>query len=106
MRSTIPIVQQSCFQNLVMKNFLSGLFGLFSSQWWVKITTVEPNCVYYFGPFEDEDEAVQAKPGYVEDLEQEGALQIQTSLQSGSEPKELTIEFESVAEPAAMASVG
>ncbi|MEL6551897.1 MAG: DUF1816 domain-containing protein [Cyanobacteria bacterium J06621_11] len=89
-----------------MKNFLSGLFNFFSSQWWVKITTSEPNCVYYFGPFDNESEAIQAKPGYVEDLEQEGALQIQTSLQNSSEPKELTIEFDSALRPTEMVSVG
>ncbi|MGD1865559.1 MAG: DUF1816 domain-containing protein [Phormidesmis sp.] len=89
-----------------MKNFFSGLFGFFSNHWWVKITTSEPNCVYYFGPFDDELEATQAKPGFVEDLQQEGALQIQTSLQSMREPQELTIELDTSAQPTAMLSVG
>ena len=89
-----------------MKNFFSGLFSIFSNSWWVKITTSEPNCVYYFGPFDDELEATQAKPGFIEDLEQEGALQIQTSLQNTPEPRELTIELDASAQPAAMVSVG
>ncbi|MGC1309475.1 MAG: DUF1816 domain-containing protein [Phormidesmis sp.] len=77
-----------------MKNFFSNLFGLFSTPWWVKITTAEPSCIYYFGPFDSEAEAIAAKPGYVEDLKGEGAQQIQTSLHHGSEPKELTVELE------------
>ena len=88
-----------------MKNFFSGLLNFFSNQWWVKITTAEPNCVYYFGPFDDETEAVKAKPGYVEDLQQEGALQIQTSLQNIPEPKELTIEINTAMQSAAMMPV-
>jgi hypothetical protein len=78
-----------------MKNFFSGLFGLFSTPWWVKITTAEPNCIYYFGPFDSESEAAQAKSGYIEDLQQEGAQQIQTSIEHSPEPQELTIELES-----------
>ena len=89
-----------------MKNFFSGLFGFFSTHWWVKITTSEPNCDYYFGPFEDEIEATQAEPGFVEDLQQEGALQIQTTLQNTQEPKELTIEFDNTIQPPAVMSLG
>lgn len=89
-----------------MKNFFSGLFSFFSNHWWVKITTSEPNCVYYFGPFEDEQEAAQAKPGFVEDLQQEGARQIQTSLQNTQEPKQLTIELNVAAQPTVVMSVG
>lgn len=89
-----------------MKNFFSGLLSFFSNPWWVKITTAEPNCVYYFGPFDDEAEALQAKPGYVEDLQQEGALQIQTSLHNIPEPTELTIEAGAPVGVAGMVSVG
>jgi hypothetical protein len=89
-----------------MKNFFSGLLRFFSNPWWVKITTAEPNCVYYFGPFNNEAEATQAKPGYVEDLQKEGALQIQTSLHNIPEPAELTIESEASVSTATMVSVG
>ncbi|NJM96210.1 MAG: DUF1816 domain-containing protein [Phormidesmis sp. RL_2_1] len=78
-----------------MKNFFSSLFSLFSSPWWVKITTAEPHCIYYFGPFDSEAEALEAKPGYIEDLQKEGAQQIQTVIQNIAEPTELTIEMES-----------
>jgi len=62
-----------------MKKFFSNLFNFFSTNWWVKVTTAEPSCIYYFGPFSNEQEALQASPGYIEDLEQEGAQRIQTS---------------------------
>ena len=75
-----------------MKNFFSGLFAFFSNPWWVKITTAQPNCIYYFGPFDNEVEALQAKPGYIEDLQLEGASNIQTTLKNIAEPSELTIE--------------
>ncbi len=83
-----------------MKNFFSGLLNFFSNPWWVKVTTAEPNCVYYFGPFDNEAEAVQAEHGFVEDLQGEGALQIQTSLQNIPAPKELTIEIDKALQPA------
>ncbi|MEM6449321.1 MAG: DUF1816 domain-containing protein [Cyanobacteria bacterium P01_D01_bin.105] len=88
-----------------MKNFFSNLFNFFSSDWWVKITTAEPNCIYYFGPFDSEQEAMQAKPGYIEDLEQEGAQSIKTSLQQTAEPEQLTLELSSTAQASMMAPV-
>ncbi len=87
-----------------MKNFFSGLFSFFSASWWLKITTAEPSCIYYFGPFDSELEAEQAKPGYIEDLQQEGAQQITTSLQQSAEPKELTIETEASLKASVMVS--
>lgn len=88
-----------------MKNFFSSLFNFFSAPWWVKITTAEPNCTYYFGPFDSELEAEQAKPGYIEDLQGEGAQQITTSLQQSDAPKELTIEAGASLQPSIMISV-
>lgn len=41
--------------------------------WWVKITTVEPDCVYYFGPFQSSIEARSNHSGYIADLADEGA---------------------------------
>ena len=85
-----------------MKNFFSSIFSFFSTSWWVKITTAEPNCIYYFGPFNSEAEAAQSKPGFIEDLEGEGALHIQSSLQQSGKPEQLTIEAESSVKPPAM----
>ena len=55
-----------------MKNFLSNLFSSFSKPWWVEISTTEPRCLYYFGPFDTQSEAELHQAGYIEDLEQEG----------------------------------
>jgi len=44
--------------------------------WWVKIVTETPHCIYFFGPFESANEARHNQSGYVEDLEQEGAMGI------------------------------
>lgn len=76
-----------------MKNFFSGLFGFLSTPWWIKVTTAEPNCIYYFGPYDNQSEAIDARPGFIEDLEKEGAVRIETSLQRSPEPDELTVEL-------------
>ena len=78
-----------------MKNFFSNLFGFGSTPWWVRITTAEPNCIYYFGPFDSEADATRARPGYIEDLQNEGAQQIETSLKNIQAPTELTVEVSS-----------
>lgn len=58
--------------------------------WWVKIETQTPHCTYYFGPFDNAQEAQQTQPGFVEDLEKEGAQGI-TVLVSQCNPSSLTI---------------
>ncbi|MBE9079134.1 DUF1816 domain-containing protein [Romeria aff. gracilis LEGE 07310] len=72
---------------------LLGLLGFSSKDWWVKLTTVSPDCIYYFGPFETEAEAMQAKPGYIEDLEAEGTQEILTAVLHCKQPDQLTIEL-------------
>lgn len=44
--------------------------------WWVEIVAATPACTYYFGPFTTYQEAQSAQPGYIKDLEQEGAKEI------------------------------
>lgn len=61
-----------------------------AASWWVKIVTETPRCTYYFGPFNSAREAKQTKPGYVEDLEQEGAKGIGVFI-SQYQPETLTI---------------
>ncbi|NER00040.1 MAG: DUF1816 domain-containing protein [Cyanothece sp. SIO2G6] len=58
--------------------------------WWVEIDTSD--CTYFFGPFSSQKEALEAQPGYIEDLEQEGASGIQTNAQRMRQPTQLTIE--------------
>jgi hypothetical protein len=80
-----------------MNNFLGRLLGKIlgrSKAWWVEIKTAQPACTYYFGPFDSEIEAATAKGGYIEDLEQEGAQNIQTVVQLCSHPGQLTITDE------------
>lgn len=59
-----------------VQSFLTGFFQSSDRDWWVEIKTTEPRCTYYFGPFETADEAKTAHPGYVEDLQGEGAQEI------------------------------
>ncbi|MDB9526248.1 DUF1816 domain-containing protein [Oscillatoria sp. CS-180] len=80
-----------------MKNILSQLFGsLFGSDksWWLEIKTAGPACTYYFGPFDTEPEAELAKPGYVDDLQQEGAKVIAVIAIALSEPPEQLTVYE------------
>jgi Domain of unknown function (DUF1816) len=60
------------------------------TDWWTKITTMDPKCIYYFGPFSSYDEARVAYPGYIEDLSHEGAKGIIVVIQR-CEPDALTI---------------
>lgn len=69
-----------------------------NTPWWVKITTVSPHCLYYFGPFASFEEARQEQGGYLEDLEEEGARGISLSIERGN-PHALTIFEESAETP-------
>ena len=57
----------------IAKGVVSGFIGAMIYDWWVEVTTTEPDCIYYFGPFDLEKEAEAARPGYLEDLTGEGA---------------------------------
>jgi hypothetical protein len=58
--------------------------------WWVEIITENPGCTYYFGPFATAHDAKSSMPGYIEDLEQEGARGIKVSIKR-CKPSQLTI---------------
>lgn len=60
--------------------------------WWVEIFTEFPRCLYYFGPFDNENEAYEYQSGYQEDLEQEGAKGIVVTIKQCS-PQILTQEL-------------
>lgn len=49
--------------------------------WWIKVKTSIPACTYYFGPFDDEQEAKLSQWGYIEDLAREGAQDISVEIQ-------------------------
>lgn len=56
-----------------MQEFLITLSNFFGLAWWVEIKTDFPRCTYFFGPFLSAQAAEAEKPGYVEDLQGEGA---------------------------------
>jgi Domain of unknown function (DUF1816) len=58
--------------------------------WWVEVVTSVPACTYYFGPFASAQEAKSAKPGYILDLEAEGAQGVAVAVKR-CKPSRLTI---------------
>lgn len=63
--------------------------------WWTKIYTINPFCIYYFGPFDKENNAQDSNSGYIEDLENEGAKVVCVKLKHLI-PKKLTVEFKNL----------
>jgi hypothetical protein len=59
--------------------------------WWVEIVTTAPKCLYYFGPFDNYDEALFHQDGYIEDLQSESAFGISTTIKQ-CQPEILTRE--------------
>jgi hypothetical protein len=76
-----------------MKELLINLINVVGLAWWVEIITASPRCTYYFGPFLTAKEAEEAQDGYLEDLEEEGALGIRVEIKR-CKPTELTISDE------------
>lgn len=64
-----------------------------SLPWWVEISTQIPRCLYYFGPFESQEEAIINQNGYGEDLMAEGAVEIKINILQ-AEPEILTQEWD------------
>jgi hypothetical protein len=58
--------------------------------WWLEISTQQPNCTYYFGPFDNKQEAIAHKDGYIEDLRSENARDIAVNLVR-DQPQQLTV---------------
>lgn len=81
-----------------MQEFLTSFLNLLGLAWWVEVTTENPRCTYYFGPFSTEKEAADAKGGYIEDLEKEGALGVQFDIKR-CKPAQLTV-FDDLGEAA------
>ncbi len=59
---------------------------------WIEIETLNPNYIYYFGPFLNLEQAKAAEAIYIEDLTQENAIckRIEIKL---CRPKSLTVEL-------------
>ncbi|MGV0025897.1 DUF1816 domain-containing protein [Phormidesmis priestleyi] len=64
----------------IFKQVIAGFVQAMFKQWWVEITTADPQCTYYFGPFNSSLEARKLYSGYVEDLEGEGAQGITVTI--------------------------
>lgn len=73
-----------------MKEILIRIFNALGKAYWVKIETNKPSCTYYFGPFLNNKDAQLAQAGYLEDLNQEGAVNIRVDIKR-CKPTELTI---------------
>lgn len=61
--------------NIIKQIFIGFIQGLKTAVW-VEVTTEIPRCIYYFGPFYTSSKAQSLCPGYVQDLESEGAIGI------------------------------
>ena len=73
-----------------MKEIFVDNLNLLGLACWVEIITVQPRCIYYFGPFLNKKEAKMAQPGYIEDLQNEGAIGITVKIKY-CKPSKLTI---------------
>jgi Domain of unknown function (DUF1816) len=72
----------------------TNTLDLLGQAWWVEVSTVQPKCTYYFGPFAVAQEAQEAASGYIEDLQNEGAQGIEACVKR-CKPTVLTIDAES-----------
>ena len=59
-----------------MKEMLINILDALGLAYWVEITTDNPRCVYYFGPFLNKQDSQLATDGYLEDLRGENAQNI------------------------------
>lgn len=87
-----------------MKDFFISLLERLGLAFWIEISTASPRCIYYFGPYLSRSEAEQAKPGFEEDLLQEGATGLVTMIFQRPTPDILTIELEDQLDPTPMSS--
>lgn len=73
-----------------MNEFWLNTLEFFGLAWWIEIVTETPTCAYYFGPYASVEAAEIAKPGFISDLQQEGAKGIKVEIRR-LKPKQLTI---------------
>ena len=74
----------------IIKEFSIGFVQGLNTDLWLEITTSQPHCIYYFGPFDTYGEAKAACPGYIEDLASEGSQGIEIALKR-CQPEVLTV---------------
>lgn len=74
----------------ILKELLIGFQQGLNTDVWVEVTTSDPHCIYYFGPFQNRREAQIACPGYIEDLKSEGNQGIEVIIKH-CQPEVLTV---------------
>lgn len=79
-----------CIGVVVLSLFVEPSHPPGLEKWWVEIITNFPRCTYYFGPFDSDKEALIHTPGYIEDLESEGAKRVSLIIKR-CQPSQLTI---------------
>lgn len=52
----------------------------YGKPYWVEISTKQPSCIYYFGPFDRSTEAKEMQHGYIQDLVEEKAAGISVKI--------------------------
>ena len=75
-----------------MKKILTKFFKNIVQQYWIEVTTAQPICTYYFGPFLTRQGAHFAQAGFIEDLETENAKVLKVEIKR-CKPQELTIVY-------------
>lgn len=76
---------------LIPKRLRNSLYHYINkTPWWVEVSTTKPKCLYYFGPFKNFEEALKHQTGYIEDLIDEKAQGIRSSIKQ-TEPETLTV---------------
>lgn len=75
-----------------LKNTLTTLWENLGLATWIQITTTDPPCLYYFGPFLSQQEAQEHHPQFLQDLQEEGAEGIETQILQCSRPEQLTVD--------------
>ncbi len=79
-----------------LKNTLTTLWENLGLATWIKITTADPPCLYYFGPFLSEQEAQEHQPQFLQDLQEEGAEGIEAEILQCPRPEQLTLDHSEV----------
>lgn len=74
----------------ILKQIFIGFLEGLKTAVWVEVTTDTPRCTYYFGPFDSSSEAQAYCPGYIQDLQSEGALGIKFTIKRCN-PNVLTV---------------
>ena len=96
------MLENSDTSNIIKQNRSAAL------NWWIEIHTSNPNCIYYFGEFENYMVAAEEQYGFVRDLIVEGAIVISLEIKQ-CQPQQLTIyqhQTEAIAFPIAIAFNG